>query len=62
MFPKFQKPRIPTMGNPVANADYEPVARQVVMPENRHVGYPGGKAAYPGKFEKPKMVKPHKRF
>jgi hypothetical protein len=31
-------------------------------PSVRHAGFAGGAAEYTGKFQKPKMARPHKRF
>jgi len=55
MFPKPSKPKLPTMGENVEKFEFK-------NPSVRHAGYAGGAAGYPGKFEKPTMRKPHKRF
>ena len=55
MFPKPTKPKLPSMGEHVEKFEFK-------KPSVRPQGFAGGPANYPGKFEKPRMGKPHKRF
>lgn len=66
MFPKFQKPKLPTSSNreQIAEKFELPEIRHPMMREGASVSYPGGPGNYTGKFEKPHMHKPrvHKRY